>query len=89
MTDETQIGRLALRQEGDWWMAYYAMADTMEGAIPLGSIRLTAVADPDRKQAFMDLMRSIVSDIIEETTGARPTWSAPERAPEHERSGRS
>jgi hypothetical protein len=89
MSDTTQIGRLALRQEGDWWKAYYAMPGTMECAIPLGSILLRFVADEGRKKAFMDLMREAVGDIIEETAGVRPTWGGPERAPEHERSGSS
>lgn len=83
-----QIGRLALRQEGDNWNAYYALPDTMDGAIFLGAIRMGAVALNDtRKQAFMDLMRDVVADIIEEETGIRPQWGGPERAPERERSG--
>jgi len=93
-TERTQIGRLAFRQEGEWWNAYYALTDTMEGAIPLGSIRLTAVtrASPRNaynKQAFIDLMRNLVADIIEEKSGTRPTWGEPHRAPEHERAGHS
>lgn len=83
-----QVGRLAMRHEGDNWNAYYAMPGTMDGAIFLGSIRMGAVvSNADRKQAFMELMRDIVADIIEEHTGHRPTWGGPERAPEHERSG--
>lgn len=77
-----------MREEGETWNAYYAMPDTIVGAIFLGSIRMGAVrANPERKQAFMDMMRDIVSDIIEAKTGTRPTWGGPERAPEHERSG--
>jgi len=83
-----QIGRLAMRVEGDRWNAYYALPDTMEEPIFLGSIRMGAVTnDLARKQAFMDMMRDIVSDIIEQNTGIRPQWGGPERAPEHERSG--
>ncbi len=79
----TQIGRLAMREEGDNWVAYYALPGTMEDAIPLGSIRLATVANnPDRKSAFMDMMRGIVSDIIEDKTGVRPTWGGPQRAPQ-------
>jgi hypothetical protein len=82
-----QIGRLALRVEGDNWNAYYALPDTMEGAIPLGSIRMGAVThDPARKQAFMDLMQGIVTDFLQERFGERPTWMV-EAAPEYERSG--
>lgn len=85
-----QIGRLAFRREGEWWNAYYALPGTMEGALPLGSIRLAVVtADAGHKQAFMDLMRAVVGDIIAAKTGRRPTWKDPHRAPEHERAGNS
>lgn len=84
-----QIGRLAMRAEGNFWAGYYAMPDTMDGAIFLGSIQMRFVADQGRKDAFMDIMREAVGDIIEETTGQRPSWKKPRRAPEHERSGRA
>lgn len=87
-TELAQVGRLALRHEGELWNAYYAMPGTMEGAIFLGSIRMAAVVDsPARKHAFMDLMRDVVTDVIQEKTGLRPTWGGPETAPEHERGG--
>ena len=91
---DKKIGRLALREEGENWSAYYALPDTMEGALFLGSIRMGAVAgvsvgNKARKQAFMDLMRDLVDDIIEEKTGIRPSWGEPERAPESERAGHS
>lgn len=83
-----QIGRLAMRQEGDNWTAYYALPNTMDGAIWLGSVKMAFVGNaPDRKQIFMDLMRECVSDIIQGETGVRPTWGGPSRAPESERSG--
>lgn len=83
-----QVGRLAMREEGENWVAYYAQTGTMEGAIFLGSIRMGAITrHPERKQAFMDLMRELVADLIEEATGIRPKWGGPERAPEHERAG--
>jgi PRTRC genetic system protein C len=83
-----QVGRLALREEGSSWVAYYAMPGTMEGAIFLGAIRMGAVTTrPERRQQFMDLMREVVSDTIEDTVGTRPTWGGPQKAPEHERSG--
>jgi len=84
-----QIGRLALRQEGDKWVGYFAQTNTMEGALWLGSIAMGAVQDAKRKQVFMDLMRSVVADIIEDKMGVRPTWGGPQTAPEHERSGRA
>lgn len=85
-----KIGRLAMRHEGENWNAYYAMPGTMDGAIFLGSIRMAAVSPnyPERKAAFMDMMRDIVADIIEMETGQRPTWpEGAQPAPEHERAG--
>ena len=82
-----QVGRVAMRVEGEMWNAYYALPDSMADAIFLGSIRLATVRDnPARKQAFIELMREIIGDIMEENTGVRPTWDI-NPAPEHERSG--
>ncbi len=85
--DKIKAGRLALREEGDNWNAYYALAETMEGAIFLGSIRMAIViSSADRKREFMQLMRDVVSDILREI-GHRPIWGDPETGPEHERAG--
>ena len=89
MSDKhVKIGRLAMRQEGDNWNAYYALPDNMNNTIFLGSIRMGAVTyNLERKAAFMSMMRDIISDIIEDETGVRPTWGSPITAPEHEKSG--
>jgi hypothetical protein len=84
-----QIGRLAMRVEGDNWVACYAEPGTMEGAVWLGAIRMTLVADLDRKNAFMEIMKSAISEFIEAQTGAELLWPEPQRAPESERSGRA
>jgi hypothetical protein len=74
MKDHHKIGRLAMREEGDEWKAYYAMPDTMKGAIFLGSIKMRFVMVEERKNAFMDLMREAVADLIEEQVGVAPFW---------------
>jgi hypothetical protein len=86
---EKKIGRLALRHEGTLWVAYYAMPDTMDGAIFLGSIAMTIVTkSPARKLMFADLMKEGVADIIEAKTGVRPFWpDGFKPAPESERGG--
>lgn len=86
-----KVGRLALRHEGTFWNAYYAMPDTMDGAILLGSIAMRFVyRDPNRKSVFMHMMQAAVSDILEEQTGHRPKWpDGPQPAPESERAGHS
>lgn len=79
-----QAGRLAFRVEGDNWNAYYAMQDTMEGALYLGSIRMALVQIPRRKEAFIEIMRDAVGDILGGIVGAEPSWVTV-TAPEHER----
>ena len=88
MNATQQIGRLAMRREGENWNAYYALPNSMIEPVFLGSIRIGAITDnQERKAAFMHMMRDIVSDIIETETGERPTWGEPTTAPEHEKSG--
>ena len=90
MNESAKIGRLAMRHEGENWNAYYALPDSMDEPIFLGSIRMGAItSNPERKQAFMQMMREVVSDIIEAKTGVRPIWGEPTTAPEHERAGQS
>lgn len=85
-----QIGRLAMRVEGDFWVAYYAMPGTMDGALLLGSARTAFFTrDQARKAAFLGMMQEAVADIIEEAVGTRPTWNTPTAAPQHERAGRA
>ena len=63
------------------------MPDTLQDAIPLGTIRLRFVQSKKRKKLFMSLMQEAVGDIIEEIIGKRPVWpDGPKPAPEHERS---
>lgn len=91
MSQLEQMGRLAMRVEGDWWNAYYAMPDTMEDAILLGSIRMIFVHDFSAKEIFMALMRDAVSAIIKDRIGVEPSWpdEGGKPAPEHERAGRA
>lgn len=84
---KAQVGRLALRHEGEWWNAYYAKPDTMEDAILLGSIKVAFVYSDERRLAFMGIMREAVADLIEREVGMRPTWGGPQCAPEIERAG--
>lgn len=87
MSDIVKIGRLAFRHEGQWWNAYVALADTMQGALLIGSIAMAGVQRKDRKEAFMRLMRDVHADLIEGATGKRPEFLEAVRAPEHERAG--
>jgi len=87
MTKREQLGRLAMRVEGTWWVAYYALVDSMEDAAELGRIRMALAGNLERRQAFVALMCDCVADILEETTGQRPDCLVPQAAPESERSG--
>jgi hypothetical protein len=75
--NQQQVGRLAFRVEGDWWVAYYALPTTMDGAMEMARIRMALVQDQDRKNDFMG-----------EMTGETPEFLT-RSAPEHERSGRA
>lgn len=82
-----QIGRLAMRQEGQHVNIYYAMPETMKGALLLASCELSACALPGVKDMFLDLGRQIVGEIIFQEAGVRPEWGSAGPAPEHERAG--
>lgn len=80
--------RLALREEGKFWNAYLALADTMDGAKLIGSISMGAVKkNPEAKAAFMALMQQILGDAVEDVTGEQPKKWDIGPAPEAERSG--
>ena len=83
--DWKEVGRLAMRVEGDNWNAYYALPGTMKGAILLGSIRMKFVQEKARRDIFLAFMRECVADILEENFGSRPRWGGEHTAPEHER----
>jgi hypothetical protein len=89
MSAMTQAGRLAMRTEGNLWVAYFARIGTMEGAVFLGSIQMAFVQSPDRKAAFMGLMQEAVGEILADAMGVEPHWPEPVAAPESERSGRA
>lgn len=79
-----QMGRIAFRVEGDWWVAYYALPNTMDGALELARIQMAIVTNhPQRMQAFMKLIQGYVKEV-------NPAFEISEtrKAPEHERAGR-
>lgn len=84
----TAGGRMALRVEGEWWVAYLARMGTMEGAIELGRIRLTVAQLAVVKEQFQSLMTVAFRTMLE-MQGHKVERFDTERAPEHEKAGRS
>lgn len=81
-----EMGRLALRDEGEFWVAYYAKPNTMDGAIKLGSIRLHLIKENEElRSEFMTMMKNTVSASIETITGKSAIWTNERIAPGHER----
>lgn len=79
-----KVGRIAFRTEGNWWVARYALPDSMNDALELGRIQMAIVkSSMKRKDAFMGLIQEYVAEIV-------PAFDKTEvqQAPEHERSGR-
>ena len=85
-------GRVAFREEGDLWNAYWAPMDTMEGAVFICSIRMGVVKRyPRIKHAFMSMATAVMAAFFEDE-GIEAEWPGPEDAqpaPEHERAGHS
>jgi len=91
-SDWRKVGRLAMRHEGNFWNAYYALPNTMDSALLIGSIAMTAVTGTGgcvRKDVFMKMMSDFVADMLEDKIGVRPDMSDVHAAPEHERAGHS
>ena len=87
MNKPKEIGRLALRVETNMWNAYFAALDTMDGALPIGSIAIAAVAhNPERRAAFQRMMTEFVAEMISAISGERPDMVVCE-APPNERIG--
>jgi hypothetical protein len=81
--------RLAMRVEGDWWVAYAAEMQTMDGGIELGRLRFGLVrGHPKIKDGFQALMVKAMTALLEEQGLHPASWEA-RTAPEHERSGRA
>lgn len=80
--------RVAMRVQGDYWVACFAPADTLEGAREVGRVHMSIVQDRSRKDAFLNIFSTFVADVVEAGMGVRPDIDC-RQAPEHERSGRA
>lgn len=75
-----QAGRIALRVEGDFYNAYYALPDSMEGAIFLGCIRMGVIKNDDLRRAqFLDFIRAVIEDLMK-TAGQDVVWGGEQPA---------
>jgi hypothetical protein len=87
MKKPKEVCRLAMRREGNMWIAYVAALNTMDGAVVIGSIAMAAVIDnPKRKAAFQRMMTDAVAEMIHAQTGQNPNMIENE-APPNERAG--
>lgn len=82
--------RLAMRVEGEWWVAYFAEIGTMDRALEVGRIRVNLAEVPAIKALAMAFFQNTMTEIIKAVSGGiEIAWpNPPERAPEHERAGR-
>ncbi|MBI2770030.1 MAG: hypothetical protein HYX47_10430 [Burkholderiales bacterium] len=90
MSEEIKPFRMAIREEGPMVNAYFAKADTMEGAELIASISTPLLkAEPTLFKAFQALMQCAAATLTEQRTGMKVSRIDLERAPEHERAGRA
>lgn len=81
--------RIAMRCEGNFWNAYVAQPNTMEGALLLGSIAITPCKqNPEIKNAFMELMQAAFNEFLK-SQGIDTIGFETRPAPEHEKAGRA
>lgn len=88
MTEQT--GKIALRREGMWWVAYWSRLDGQGIAVvsELCRIRMNlAENDPAIKAAFIDLAKLVMTKGLEAVGASIERWEDPKPAPESERSG--
>lgn len=82
--------RLAMRVEGNWWVAYLAKIGTMDGAAELGRIKMACATIPSIKAATLDYYQKVMGEIIKVKFGTGVLWpTEPQPAPEHEKAGRA
>lgn len=85
---QVDIGRLSMRVNGDKWVAYYvaSIKGGFEDRIWLGEVHINAVRTDARRERVLALFREIVSDVVEDAAGIRPSWpNDPATAPDSER----
>lgn len=64
--------RIAYRAEGDFFNAYFAHPNTLDGAIPLGSVRMSIIKNhAPARERFRSLIDDAVHSMFREATGAR------------------
>lgn len=81
--------RLAMRVEGDWWNAYMAGTETMDGATLLASVRMTLVATPAERDAYLETIRAVFMKAAGDVLGVELGAGEVREAPEHEKAGRA
>lgn len=89
MTEQKPAFRIALRDEGTFWNAYLASMDSMDGALHIGSLRMSIVRNNGKaRQAFIELMQSVMADALHDLKINVERFNI-EPAPEAERGGRA
>lgn len=63
------VGKIAYRAEGIWWVAYFEQPNIEEGRIELGRIQLALVVDKDEaKEGFRKLIRESLNRVAPQLT---------------------
>jgi hypothetical protein len=73
-------GRIALRVEGDFYNAYYALPDSMKGAIFIGCIRVALIKNDEvRRMQFLDFVRAAIEELLKDR-GHNIVWGGEQPA---------
>lgn len=67
--------RLAMRIDDEWWVAFAAQPDTMDGAVELMRISLALVKqDNILKERVMEVAKEAFDAACREALGVTPEW---------------
>lgn len=81
----TPAFRVAIRTEGEFYKAYIAQTETMEGALLVGSIQSDiATQFPELRDQFVTLMTNLITLVATDVMGCPPSSIVKQQAPASE-----
>ncbi len=81
-----EVGRLAARQEGQWWVFRYEFK-AKDISIELGRLHMKTVQRPDMYTTAVGFFAQAARNLVEDATGITPNVGEVREAPESERMG--
>ncbi len=89
MADKSRF-RIAMRVEGEWWVAYFAEPESMISAMEIARFPMKVASHLAVRDAILDLVQELTKSLLSGVLGLGGVEDFEiSSAPEHERAGRS